>query len=181
VLRIDAIHDADVLRQVAVLLERENQRLHDRLQHLTAELASLRGQDATAAQVHLEFLKELLAQRERALFGDSSERRPRPEATTAVPPPAPSSGHGPKAQPALPLIETRHTLPDADRVCPQCGGTLTELAGQTEDAEEITVVERQFVLVRHRQQKYRCRCNGCIATAPGPLRLSTRPDVRGTW
>lgn len=178
-LRIEEIHDADTLRQVAVLLERENQRLHDRLQRLTAELASLRGQDAAAAQIHLEFLRELLAQRERALFGDSSEKRPRPEATTAPPSPALSRGHGPKAQPALPLVETLHTLPEADRVCPQCGGMLTELAGQTEDAEEITVVERQFVLVRHRRQKYRCHCNACVATAPGPLRLATRPDVRG--
>ena len=180
-LRIEEIHDADVLRQVAVLLERENQRLHDRLQQLTAELAQLRGLDATAAQVHLEFLKELLAQRERALFGDSSEKRPRAEASAepAPAPPGPSRGHGPKPQPTIPLVETMHTLPEADRVCPQCGGRLTELAGQTEDAEEITVVERQFVLVRHRRQKYRCRCNGCVATAPGPLRLATRPDVRG--
>jgi hypothetical protein len=77
VLRIDEIHDADTLRQVAVLLERENTRLHDRLQQLTTELAHLRGEDAAAAQIHLEFLRELLAQRERALFGDSSERRPR--------------------------------------------------------------------------------------------------------
>ncbi len=178
-LRIEEIHDADVLRQLAVLLERENQRLHDRLQRLTAELASLRGGDATAAQVHLEFLKELLAQRDRALFGDSSEKRPRAEATTTPPPPAPSRGHGPKTQPALPIVETLHMLPEAERACPQCGGTLTELAGQTEDADEITVVERQFVLVRHRRQKYRCRCNGCVATAPGPLRLTARPDVRG--
>ena len=36
------------------------------------------------------------------------------------------------------------------------------------------------MLVRHQRQKYRCRCNGCVATAPGPLRLATRPDVRGT-
>jgi transposase len=179
VLRIEEIHDADVLRQVAVLLERENQRLHDRLQHLTAELAQLRGQDATAAQVHLEFLTELLAQRERALFSDSSEKRRRPEMrpdAAAVR----QTGHGPAAQPTLPRIETSHTLPEDERTCPQCGGTLTEWPGQTEDAEEITVVERQFVLVRHRRQKYRCRCNGYVATAPGPLRLATRPDVRGT-
>jgi transposase len=54
-----------------------------------------------------------------------------------------------------------------------------EWQGQTEEADEVTVVERQFVLVRHRRQKYRCRCNGCVATAPGPLRLATRPDARG--
>jgi transposase len=178
VLRIEEIHDADMLRQVVVLLERENHRLHDRLQQLTTELAQLRGQDASAAQIHLEFLRELLAQRERALFGDSSEKRSRsddgPRST-----PAPPAGHRPKAQPTLPLVEQRFTLSDAERTCPQCGGTLTELTGQTEDAEEITVVERQFVLVRHRRQKYRCRCNGCVATAPGPLRLAARPDARG--
>ena len=181
-LQIDEIHDADTLRQIAVLLERENRRLHDRLQRLITELAHLRGADAAAAQIHLEFLRELLAQRERALFGDSSEKRPRPAtATTTVPAaPAPPRGHGPTAQPVLPQVETLHTLPEAERACPQCGGTLTELKGQTEDAEEITVVERQFVLVRHRRQKYRCRCNGCVATAPGPLRLATRPDARGT-
>jgi transposase len=178
VLRIEEIHDADMLRQVAVLLERENHRLHDRLQQLTTELAQLRGQDASAAQIHLGFLRELLAQRERALFGDSSERRSRsdegPRLTPALP-----TGHGPKVQPTLPLVEQRHTLSDAERTCPQCRATLTEWTGQTEDAEEITVVERQFVLVRHRRQKYRCRCNGCVTTAPGPLRLATRPDARG--
>jgi len=178
VLRLDEIHDADTLRQVAVLLERENQRLHDRLQQLTTELAHVRGEDAAAAQIHLEFLRELLAQRERALFGDSSEKRPRP-ATPAETAPASPRGHGPTAQPTLPRIETRHTLPEQDQTCPQCGGTLTELKGQTEDAEEITVVERRFVLVQHRRQKYRCRCNGCVATAPGPQRLATRPDARG--
>jgi len=53
------------------------------------------------------------------------------------------------------------------------------MAGQTEDAEEITVVERRFVLVTHKRQKYRCACNGCVDTAPGPLRLAARPDVGG--
>jgi len=176
VLHIEEIHDADVLRQIAVLLERENARLHDRLHTLTAELAHLRGQDATTAQAQLAFLRELLAQRERALFGDASEKRPR---AVAPAPAVPQPGHGPKAQPQLPIVETVHTLPEADRVCAACGGALTPLADESEDAEEITVVERRFVLVRHRRAKYRCRCNGCVATAPGPRRLGTRPDARG--
>jgi transposase len=72
-----------------------------------------------------------------------------------------------------------HELAAADLTCPQCGGTLREMAGQTEDAEEITVVERRFVLLKHRRKKYRCACNGCVDTAPGPLRLTTHPDRRG--
>ncbi len=167
-----------MLRQVAVLLERENDKLHAKLQTLTAELARLRGDARPAAELELEFLKELLAQRERALFSASSERRPRPTPEEA-PPAAPRRGHGPTAQPHLPTVEVVHELAAADQTCPQCGGTLKEMPGQTEDAEEITVVERRFVLVQHRRKKYRCACNGCIDTAPGPLRLATRPDVRG--
>ncbi len=72
-----------------------------------------------------------------------------------------------------------HELAPADQTCPQCGGTLKEMPGQTENSEEITVVERRFVLVKHQRKKYRCACNGCIDTAPGPLRLATRPDARG--
>lgn len=179
VLRLETIRDAETLRQVAVLLERENEKLHAKVQDLTHELARLRGDGAAAAQRQLEFLKELLAQRERALFGPSSEQRPRPAAPDATAAPAPRRGHGPKAQPELPRVEMLHVLDAADQTCPQCGGTLRPMPGQTEDAEEITVVERQFVLLTHKRQKYRCACNGCVDTAPGPLRLAARPDARG--
>ncbi len=90
-----------MLRQVAVLLERENDTLHAKLQALTAELARLRGDARPAAELELEFLTELLAQRERALFGASSEQRPRPTTATPSPPLAARPGHGPTAQPTL--------------------------------------------------------------------------------
>lgn len=179
-LRLDQIRDPELLRQVAGLLERENEKLHAKVQTLTAELARLQGDAGSLFQRELAFLKELLAQRERALFGASSERRPRPEAVDeAAPRAAPRRGHGPTAQPRLPRVDVVHELDAADQTCPQCGGTLRERPGQTEDAEEITVVERRFVIVTHRRKKYRCRCNGCVETAPGPLRLAARPDVRG--
>ena len=178
-LRLDTIRDPETLRQVAVLLERENDTLHTKLKTLTAELARLRGDARPAAELELEFLKELLAQREHALFGVSSEQRPRSAPSTPSAPPAPRRGHGPTAQPALPTVEIVHELAAADLTCPQCGGTLKEMAGQTEDAEEITVIERRFVLTTHRRKKYRCACNGCVETALGPLRLAARPDRRG--
>jgi hypothetical protein len=132
------IRDADMLRQVAVLLERENEKLHAKVQALTHELARLRGHDASAAERQLAFLKELLALREQALFGPSSEQRPRRPDPEAAPAPAPGRGHGPTAQPELPRVEMVHVLDQADQTCPQCGGTLRAIAGQTEDAEEIT-------------------------------------------
>ena len=146
-LRLDAIRDPELLRQVAVLLERENDKLHARLQVLTAELARRRG-DTTPAELELEFLKELLAQRERTLFGPSSERRPRPTPEEPPPPPAPRRGHGPTAQPKLPTIEVVHELAEADQTCPQCGGMLKERPGQTEDSDEI---RRRRTAVRPRQ------------------------------
>ena len=97
-LRIEQVQDIDTLRQLALLLDRENARLHERIKKLIEENSRLKGKDAVAAQRELEFLKELLAQRERALFGDKSERRERSEEASAADP-APRRGHGPKAQP----------------------------------------------------------------------------------
>jgi transposase len=180
VLRIEQITDNETLRQAALLLDRENRRLHDKIRELAEEIARLKGQDASAAQVQLEFLKELLARREHALFGDKSERRMRQADETGNDPAAsPRSGHGPKAQPKLPIVEQFHELDPADCTCPKCGKQLDEMAGQTEDSEEITIVERGFVLVRHRRKKYRCSCNGHVETAPAPLRLASRSDRRG--
>jgi transposase len=179
VLRLDRIRDVDTMRQVAVLLERENDRLHAKLTALTRELSQLRGEDASAAQRQLEALKEILAQRERTLFGASSEKRPQPATAAPTPAATPQRGHGPKAQPALPSIDMVHELAPSDRTCTACGGVLREMTGQTEDSEEITVVERQVVMLHHLRKKYRCTCNGCVETAPGPLRLTTHPDRRG--
>src|SRR5690606_10599298 len=57
------------------------------------------------------------------------------------------------------------------QVCKACGGRLTEWSGQYEESEEIDVLERRFVLKKHKRQKYRCGCGQCIETAPGPVKL----------
>src|SRR5207245_6552383 len=101
--------------------------------------------------------------------GPSSERRG--GADDAPSASAPRRGHGPRDQAALPLVEVVHTRPDEAAPCPQCGGTLEPWKDQYEDADEIDVVERSFRVVRHRRQKYRCRCGECITTAAGPAKL----------
>ena len=45
------------------------------------------------------------------------------------------------------------------------------MVGQFEESEEVDVLKRQFVLVRHKRQKYRCACGSCIETALGPKKL----------
>jgi len=166
---LNTIQDPDTLRTFAQLLQKENDRLHRRMQDLIREIAALRGQsEAGRLQEELEGLREQLAKMQRKLFAESSERRPQSTEPTAEPV---RRGHGPKEQPRLPVIEQVHELDSEKRCCPACAGELTPMGGQFEDSEEVTVVERRFVLVTHRRAKYRCRCNGAVVTAPGPDKL----------
>jgi len=169
-IRIENERDPEILRQVALLLDRENRHLHERIENLTLEIARLKGTDAGALQLELEQLKELLARRERTIFGASSEKRPQSTQEPA-PEPAARNGHGPTAQPQLPIVEQVHELAAEQQACPTCGGQLEPMGDQAEESEEITVVQRRFVLVRHRRKKYRCRCNAAVVTAEGPAKL----------
>src|SRR3989454_514498 len=168
-MHIERISDVDTLRKVAVLLDRQVRTLSAHVRDLVEENARLKGQDARAIQREIEALKELLAQRERVIFAEKTEQRSRTETKPSEP--TPRRGHGPRVQPSLPILDLIHELDEADLVCPQCGGRLVEMAGQTEDSEEVTVIERRFAILKHQRKKYRCACNGCVDTAPGPLKL----------
>jgi len=174
-IRIETETDPNILRQVAQLLEKENTRLQQMLFRLRRELAELKGEEAPTLQQQIDGLEQLLAQRERQLFGDSSEKRDRDETGEPEVQPAkkPRARSGRTKQPRLPIVNVPHELDEADRPCPQCGHALDEMVGQTEDSEEITVVERRFEIHKHLRKKYRCRCNGHIETAPGPVKLET--------
>lgn len=163
--------DIEVLRQVASLLDQENRRLLEKLHKLQVEVARLKGADAASLQLQIDQLKELLAERERRIFGRSSERRPRTNDQESAPEKAPQTGHGPTAQPELPIVDQVHELPETERGCPSCGGDLVPLGEQFEESEEVSVVERRFVVVKHRRRKYRCRCNAAVVTAPAPPKL----------
>ena len=171
-LQIETERDIERLRQVALLQEAEIQRLLARLAELTRQLAEARGEDAVQAlQLELTLINEQLAARNRALFGASSEKRPRGDGEEASKAKPPQSGHGRREQRDLPLVEVVHLLDEADKTCPKCGGNLDAWAGQFEAADEIDVIERSFCIVRHQRQKYRCGCGECIDTALGPQKL----------
>lgn len=176
-LDIDRINDLDQLKQVTRLLQRENDRLHERLVELTRELAKLRGEQAQT-RLALEitklrkqmgaFQQQLQKAVERAGSLGSQQAADGAEAGGE---PIPQRGHGPRAQPKLVTTDRVYELADDDRNCPACGGTVEDMVGQFEESEEVTVVQRQFLLVRNRRQKGRCRCNGAVVTASMPPRL----------
>lgn len=170
---IDLTHESntDLLRAAALLLERENRRLIEKNLELQAKIAELKGLSPKDLQQRLALLEQQLAQRNKKLFGRSSERRGKEDAATPETTAPKQTGHGPREQPKLPVVETTHELDAPDKVCNACGGPLAEWEGQTEDSEQIDVIERRFVLHRHRRQKYRCRCGGCVETALGPDKL----------
>jgi transposase len=158
--------DLETLRQISLLLERENQRLTKTLE-LTAEVARLRGV-ADPAQLQLAVLREL-EQRRAQVFQQPDAGAARD--TSAPPKRPPQPGHRPRPQPTLPVVTIRHELPADDRQCPACGGTLTEMTGQTEDSARITTVKLTYQVEHHLRQKYRCACNGAVVTAPGPAQV----------
>ena len=163
----------DILRQVALLALRENSTLHERVEKLMAEVSKLRGDTPEQLELELAELREMLAARNRQLFGKSSEKRPRSTALLEADQEEEKlqTGHGPTEQKQIECVEKMHELAPEDQQCDQCGGELSEMGDQSEDSEEISVVERRFVVVRHRRQKYRCRCNATVKTAPGPPKL----------
>ena len=125
--------DIERLRQAALLPEQENERLFQRLERLAGELREARGDEAQSLQLEIAHLKEQLASRTKALFADSSERRPCAEHKTDERK-EPRRGHGPREQKELPIIEVVHELAEPDQACPSCGGDLHPMADQFEEA-----------------------------------------------
>ena len=159
--------DVDALRQLAKMLYHENTALQKEVRKLLGEVASLKGEAADDLQ---QRLIELLASvPDPKAANSSSESRSAGTSPKKERPPQP--GHGPRQQPKLPIVNATYELDDESRDCTVCGGTVTEMTGQFEEADEITVVERRFVVVHQKRQKYRCRCNANVVTAPGDLKL----------
>jgi len=167
--RLEEISDVKTLQQVASHLEKTTVRQSKKIARLRAENARLKG-ECSDPQLELKLLKEQLAAMQREIFSESSERTPRETKSGDDVPMKPRRGHGPTSQPDLPVEEVTHTLDEEDRTCSICGEVLTEMGDQVEESEEITVVGVEYKVLKHRRQKYRCRCNEQVMTAPGPAK-----------
>lgn len=165
---LEQLTDYQSLMTAAKLLQAENAALVKMVQQLKARLAKLEGTEAVQLQLQIEELESELARQRKKLFGDKTEQRKQTEQKSSGG--QPQRGHGRREQPELPFVEQIHTS-DSELSCTVCGGQLQPWSEQFEDSEEIDVIERHFVITKHRRQKYRCNCGGCIQTAPGPRKL----------
>jgi len=169
--RLEQIRDVDTLQQTALLLEKTVISQQKTIATLRVEIAQLRG-EAAPAQLELDLLKDQLEALRKKVFAPSSEKRTRDGDSSEQASSEPRRGHGPKDQPLLPISTVTHTLPESEQICPVCQGHLEPMGEQSEDSEEITVIEASYQVVTHKRQKYRCCCNASVVTAPGPLKLT---------
>lgn len=106
-------------------------------------------------------------------FGKSSEKEPSKHADDAAKPLAPKRRR-------VQLPSERY--PDAARIerhiefaeapdCGLCGAELKD-SGMTEDAEYLTVIPKEYIVVQQKRHKYCCtKCHGDVVTAPCPPRI----------
>ena len=65
----------------------------------------------------------------------------------------------------LPRVEVVHDLDDDLKHC-DCGKPLEEI--DEEVLEQLSVVPKQYYVIRHRRKKYACSCKQCIRSASMP-------------
>lgn len=154
----------EILRKVCGAYEKANGQLIDKIRELTQKLADLEGLDA--AQVGLDLPDVEVGPSDTPTGHEEQSSAHTPAATSR----APQAGHGPTPQPNL-LIQPLHHGLDRLPDCSACGRTMSVWGGQFEESEEIDVIESSFRILLHRRQKYRCRCNSNVITAPGRAKL----------
>lgn len=156
---VDLEHETNPerLRHVARLQHAQIKHLTSMLERKDALLARLTG---TPSTLSLE-LAAVSSRGDVAVPAPTPDRR-RPARGDDKPP---QRGHGPSEQPDLPKVVIECKLDEPDRMCPSCGGELSEMVGQAESSEVIDVVEVQYRVVEVRRQKYSCKCGGCVDTA----------------
>ena len=153
--------DVDHLQQIARLQHAQLTRALTIIEQQSVELERLRG-SVTNAELELR-----LAQlNEGGSESDEQAERPRKEDK----PRKKRDKFGPTPQPDLEVERELFELDEADQVCTACGGSLEPIKGQFEASEMVDLVEIRYVLKKVERQKYRCRCGGCVETAPGPER-----------
>jgi transposase len=158
--------DIEHLRRVALAQQVQIEQLLRVLKSKCEELEALKGNPEELQQTLalIETLTRKKTAAEQAATGsstqgDKADRKKREQ-------------FGPREQPNLLQVDAVFKLDTADRVCPSCGGALHPMAGQFEESEMIDFVEISYRVVKVKQQKYVCRCGGCVETAPGPERAT---------
>jgi len=157
--------DPEQLRRIALAQQVQIEQLLRLVATQATELGAFKGNDDELQQ-KLALLEEMTRKARVAEKQQDESARPSDSTKTGKP----RTHFGNTDQPSLPIIEQTFELDDADKTCPSCGGVLAPMQGQFETSEMVDVVEVSYRVIKVKQQKYACRCGGCVETAPGPER-----------
>jgi transposase len=159
--------DIEQLRRVALAQQVQIEQLLRVLRAKCEELATLKGSEGELQQT-LKLIEELTR---RTAATTAQAAAAAHNATEPARTRKPREHFGPTPQPELPVVEQLFELDAADTTCRSCGGTLAPMKDQFETSEMVDVVEVSYRVVKVKQQKYTCKCGGCVETAPGPERV----------
>ncbi|MFO0758066.1 MAG: hypothetical protein U0359_16340 [Byssovorax sp.] len=155
------------LRIMAMSLLRENERLVARLGALYKQVAEAKGEAAAQALAWRSLRWSARSKKRREqIFQHQSEKRLAGKGQEGEQAKLPQKGHGPREQPKLQVEEVVHDLDDADKTATCAAATLEEVEASRGERRGLEVVERRYVIKRHKRKKYRRRCGSCIETAP---------------
>jgi transposase len=71
-------------------------------------------------------------------------------------------------------VTVDHKVPNDQRRCTACGGDKLTPLGEGKKTTVWEFVPARFVRMVHVQEVLRCRCNGCVITAPGAPKVVER-------
>jgi transposase len=176
----------DVLRQYALWLEEEVKRL-------TRENSQLKNAQDRDRQLALSTeLQDQLTRLRQKFFGMGRERAAEPEARPVGHPKQELLPHGGRPvqesgekNPKLPWRGFLHTCDEellideakARGIEPALASVWEEVPGLTQDSTEVTIIERIYIELGHKRQKYRLKKEynttgkEVLITAPGPVKL----------
>jgi transposase len=115
------------------------------------------------------------AQLKKSVYGAKSERSKLPRVKTGAPPTPEQTKETRRARSEAkaqtPTERVEHKVPEALRRCSACGRTDLTPMGSGKRTSVWEFVPSRFVRHEHVQEVLRCRCGGCIVTAPGAPKI----------
>ena len=140
------------------------ERLEERLRELLAKRFGASSERFNPDQFEFSLFNEaeLIAEAEPDPEPDSDE------AADAIDVPAHKRKRRPKASlpPELQRVDKRHELSEAERQC-SCGCTMQPIGEDVH--EQLSIIPRQYFVVRHIRTRYGCRCKARAQNAPIPV------------
>lgn len=146
------------------------QKVNDDLQKHVKRLSALNDE----LQEQILLIEDQYVVFKNKFYGKSSEREPSQDSENLATAPTakkvkvqlPSARY-----PDAPLIE-RHIELQELPACECCGAQMRD-TGMTEDAEYLTVIPQQYLIIRQMRHKYSCgKCYAGLKTAPAPKRIT---------